>query len=419
MKNLMLAVIMIFFANISCFSAEDFNLNSYSISAFGGSDKEMPAVIPSPSASALPAKSLRVESGLDLNIKIPFGEINKRLSEMPMQGITVIDPSKPLLSSKGAYILFNNISAEMYGLKLKPEVLMESFFEKENLLAIKFVKVKVAGISMGQGGLIGFGKDRVMEFVINKISAKIMESMDAALADNRVPLKAEDALSFAYDKKTWTLRAAISPKFIAPLLPGLVDDIKLNSFSFDDEGFTLSVNSGVGIERIEGYNLALSEGLINKFIRRYADGSNFNFSPDDYDGGIKFRSDGRIEMTAETVVRELPLSPRVCFTVRLITAITAPNTMAIRFEKVDVRKVYGFGLPGIINALLQGKIISSAVDSIAKDTELAAVMTARKIDDKTLEIKFGNNAFLPSFARGAKVTDLLIEQGLIHLAFEL
>ncbi|MCK5106411.1 MAG: hypothetical protein KAQ76_02510, partial [Elusimicrobiales bacterium] len=149
MKNLMLAVIMIFFANISCFSAEDFNLNSYSISAFGGSDKEMPAVIPSPSASALPAKSLRVESGLDLNIKIPFGEINKRLSEMPMQGITVIDPSKPLLSSKGAYILFNNISAEMYGLKLKPEVLMESFFEKENLLAIKFVKVKVAGISMG------------------------------------------------------------------------------------------------------------------------------------------------------------------------------------------------------------------------------------------------------------------------------
>ena len=82
-------------------------------------------------------------------------------------------------------------------------------------------------------------------------------------------------------------------------------------------------------------------------------------------------------------------------------------------------QAYGIGLPGFINNWLQGKMTSSVVDTLTKNPALAKVMTARKLDDKTVEIVLKNSAFMPSFAKGAVIRNLKVGNGLLYLGFDL
>ena len=99
----------------------------------------------------------------------------------------------------------------------------------------------------------------------------------------------QDVLVFSYDKKSWTLKADVSPKFIAPLLPGLIDNVYLNAFGFNNEGFIMGVNTGVGkIGKYKGKNLALTDEIIKKFILKYTKGSEIDLSSKIKKGGIQY-----------------------------------------------------------------------------------------------------------------------------------
>lgn len=420
MKKTTLAAIAALFIAASAY-AGDFNLNAVSAKDLDGAD--FGAAVPLPAVPAetlqLPDKSPNMPAPvLDMSLRLPFLELNERLAGMSGQ-VQVLDPSAPLLAREGDHLVFRNITVNVNGIEAEPVITFRPVFEGENRLAVKFMKVE-ADIVMGPKSLAmpKVDKNEVMALAVEKITAGVTGAMNAALLRNRVDAKAEDFLSFNYDKLSWTLRAQISPKVAAPLLPGLLDNISLNQFAFDDKAFTIGVKSGAAIAQLPGYNLALSDGLLTNFLLKYTSKGDFELLPKGHDGGIKFRQDGRIELSGKIYARDVFLKPNVYFTATILPTLTADNTLKIQVERINIDQAYGIGLPGFINGWLQGKIINSTIDTITKNQALAKVMTARRLDDKTIELKMENRAFLPSFAQGVTIKGLKVGQGLLRLGFE-
>ena len=404
--------------------AGGFTLDSVSVSDLKGYDNAAVTAVPVPARPAAYGslagitKSPNMAPALDMSLKLPYAELNKRMAGI-CDDIKVIDQTVPVLSRQGDHIVFTNVTVNFHGMDVEPTVQIQPAFEGNNRLAIRFSKVD-ADVSFGPKGLGSINKDDLMATIAESLTASMLESMDAAFTANRVQIRAKHILSFTYDKASWTLRASISPDFVAPLLPGLISNISLTSFSFDDKGFTLSVKSAsaASIAQLPGFNLALSDGLLTNFMRSKCAGSDYDLAPQGHDGGIKFRADGRMEVALKAHMRSMTFQPNVYAVIELTPTLTAPDTIVVRFEKVTIDQAYGIGIPGFISNMLQGSAISGVVSGIMTSPDLAQVMSARKLDDKTLELKLKNNAFLPSFAKGVIVRKMMVKQGLMYLGFE-
>jgi len=423
MKKIILAVIAATgFAAAA--SAGDFALDSLRVTDLKAS-QENPQAIPAivqPELQGLEKSANMPAPALDMTIKLPFKALSSRLSELPGIKMQPINPGAPILFRQGNHIAFSNVVVDYNGIEAEPTLLIKPFFEGNNKLAIKVMKVE-ADIAFGPKAAFGaqLDKDGLMEMVMTNLTTGMLEAMDKAFAGNKVPLKAKDVLTFAYDRKSWTLRAAVTPGFVAPLLPGLINNISLTAFSFDESGFALSVKSGsaASIAQLPGYNLAISDGLLDNFILQYTKGTDFEFHPQGKEGGLKFRADGRLELAGKIYARDAFGKPNVYFKATILPELTGPNTLKVRIERVDVDKAYGIGIPGFINNWIQGKVVSSLIETLTTNQGLTKVMTARKLDDKTVQITLKNSAFLPSFAKGAVIKNLKIGNGLMYLGLEL
>ena len=177
--------------------------------------------------------------------------------------------------------------------------------------------------------------------------------------------------------------------------------------------------AGRPIAKLPGYNLALSDGLLDNFISQFTKGTDFEFHPKGHEGGLKFRADGRLELAGKIYARSAFGKPNVYFKATILPELTGPNTLRVRVERVDVDQAYGIGIPGFLNNWIQGKVISSITEALTTNPDLAKVMTARKLDDKTVEIILKNSAFMPSFAKGAVIRNLKVGNGLLYLGFDL
>lgn len=426
MKKIILAAIAAAALNTALL-AGDFDLSSLGVSDLkpSGSQETIQAVPVSGPQGALAAitKSPNMPApALDMTIKLPFKDINKRVATLS-DDMKAIDPAAPIISRQGDHLILTNISIMYKGIECEPTILLKPVFEGNNRLSIRFLKVDV-DISFGPNkgmGMDQLNKDDVMAFLMQTMTSSMMKSMDEAFIGNKVALRAKDIVAFTYDKTAWNLRAVISPGFVAPLLPGLISNVSLTSFSFDDSGFALSVKSGSAsaIAQLPGYNLALSDGLLDNFIAQFTKGTDFEFHPKGHEGGLKFRADGRLELAGKIYARDVTLKPNVFFKATILPTLTAPNTIKIVVERVDVDKAFGIGIPGFINNWIQGKVIRSVIETLTSNQALAKVMTPRKIDDKTVELKLKNSAFLPSFASGAVIKNMKIGNGLLYLSFQL
>ncbi|MEI7528752.1 MAG: hypothetical protein WCK76_07395 [Elusimicrobiota bacterium] len=419
MKKIILAVTAALIVPMSVL-AGDFDLNSMKLSGLRASQPEaVDAGMPVPQEIAGFNKSPNIPAAaLDMTIKLPFKALGERLYGLTDVKIVPLDASAPALYRQGGHIAFSNVSVDYNGIVVEPTVLMKIYFEGNNRLAITVVSVE-ADMVFGPKSVIN--KDELMEMLMTKITNGMTGAMDAAFAANKVKLRAADVLRFAYDRKSWTMRAAVTPNFVAPLLPGLISDVNLTAFTFDSTGFALSVKSGsaASIAQLPGYNLAISDGLITNFVAQYTKGSDFNLKPEGRDGGVKFRGDARMEVAGKALVTSLPLKPNVFFKAEMLPTLVRQNVITLRFEKVTVDKAYGIGVPGFVSNWLQGTIISGVMDTLLTNADLAKVVTARKLDDKTVELTLKNSAFLPSFAKGAVIKNLKIGNGLLYLGFEL
>jgi hypothetical protein len=359
---------------------------------------------------------------LDMTVKLPFRALSERVTSLPQVKMQAIDPSAPILFRQGDHIAFSNVSVNYNGMIVDPTILIKPFFEGRNRLAIKVMKVE-ADIEMGPRAPFTqpLDKDGLMQMVMDNLTKGMLQSMDEAFAKNRVQLRASDVLSFAYDRKSWTLHAAVKPGFVAPLLPGLITDVSLSNFTFDDQGFALSVQTGSAesVAKVPGCNLAISDGLLDNFIGQFAKNTDFQLHPAGHEGGLKFSADGSVELAGKIYARDVFLKPNVYFRARIVPQLVGPNTLKVRVERVDVDQAYGIGVPGFINNWIQGKVVSSVIATLTTNPALAKVMTARRLDDRTVQITLKNSAFLPSFANGAVIDNLKIGNGLMYLGFKL
>ena len=420
MKKLIIAVIAALGMKTAVYAA-DFNLNNLNMADLRASQNEAALMnIPTPEEIAGIEKSPNIPtSALDMTIKLPFAVLSKRIATMPLVTITPLDASAPILFKEGDHISLSNINVKYNDIDVQPTIRIRPSFEGNNKLALKVVGLD-ADVSFGPKAVLD--KDGLMEMVMTQLTTGMLSAMDTALAGNKVALRARDILTFSYDRKSWTLRANIVPKFVAPLLPGLIPDLNLTGFTFDNEGFALSVNAGsaVSIARLPGYNLAMSDGLITNFLMQFTAGSNFNLKPGgSYDGGVKFRADGRMEVAGKVYLPDMTFKPNVYFTAIMQPIVTRDNTIWLRVERVNVEKAYGIGVPGFLNNWLQGTIISNVVKTVMTNEALLKVMSAKKLDDKTVELTLKTSAFLPSFANGATIKYMKFGDGLMYLGFAL
>jgi hypothetical protein len=422
MKKLILAITAV--AGFSSAAlAGDFNLNTLSVSDLRVSQDSLRAA-PAPAQPELLAQDRSPNQPapvLDMTIKLPFSSLSSRLKELPGIKMQPINPASPILFKQGENIAFSNVAVDYNGIEVEPTLLIKPAFEGENRLSIKVVRID-ADIAFGPNKALPqqLDKDGLMEMVMTNLSTGMLEAMDAAFTKNKVPLKARDVLTFAYDRRSWTLRATINPNFIAPLMPNLISNISLRNFTFDTEGFALSVKSGsMNAVQQPGYNLAVSDGLLDNFIAQFTKQGDFQFHPQGHEGGLKFRADGRLEVAGKIYARDVFGKPNVYFKAIILPELTGPNTLRVKVERVEVDQAYGIGIPGFINNWIQGKVIRSITETLTTNPELAKVMTATKLDDTTVRIVLKNSAFLPSFAAGAVIQRLRINNGMMYLGFEL
>lgn len=357
---------------------------------------------------------------LDLSLKLPFRALTALIVDLKDAQITALDPSLPVLQADGENVAFRNVLINYNGIEAEPNILLKPVFEGPNRISIKVAKVSM-DISFGPKamGMTEMDKNAVMEMIMTKVSDGVTGAMDAAFAKNKVALRAADVLTFSYDRLAWKLTASVDSKFVAPLMPGLITDINLTAFSFDQEGFALGAHSGVGAAQLRDHNLTISDGLVTNFIAKNIKDGDFELLPKGHDGGVKFRADGRLELAGKFYARDVFLKPNVYFTATVRPTLTGPNTIRVKIERVNVDQAYGIGLPGFINNWLQNKIVSSVIEALTTNPELAKVMKARKLADDTVEIKLADAAFLPSFAKGAVINKLTLGNGLLYLGFDL
>jgi hypothetical protein len=422
MRKLILAIMAI--AGFSAAAhAGDFNLNNLSVSDLRASQESLQAMpVPdNPELLGMDKSPNLPTPVLDLTLKLPFSSLSSRLKELPGIKMQPINPAAPILFKQGENIAFSNVAVDYNGIEVEPTLILRTAFEGENKLSIKVVKVE-ADIAFGPNKALPqqLDKDGLMEMVMTNLTTGMLQSMDEAFAKNKVALKARDVLTFAYDRRSWTLRANVNPNFIAPLMPGLISNVSLRNFTFDAEGFALSVKSGsMNAAQLPGYNLAVSDGLLDNFIAQFTKQGDFEFHPQGHEGGLKFRADGRLEVAGKIYARDVFGKPNVYFKATIFPELTADNTLRVRVERVDVDKAYGIGIPGFLNNWIQGKVIRSITETLTTNAELAKVMTATKLDDKTVRIVLKNSAFMPSFAKGAVIQKLKINNGMMYLGFEL
>ncbi|MDO8806391.1 MAG: hypothetical protein Q7R35_18425 [Elusimicrobiota bacterium] len=423
MKKIILAAIAAASLSTAVF-AGDFDLNSLSVSDLKASQETILAV-PAPAQPELLGmdKAPNLPSpALDMTIKLPFKSLSSRFSELPGIKMQPINSGAPILFRQGDHIAFSNVAVNYNGIEVEPTILIRPAFEGANKLSIKVMKVE-ANIAFGPKAAFGaeLDKDGLMEMVMTNITTGMLEAMDKAFAGNKTGLKAKDVLTFTYDRKSWTLRAAVSPGFVAPLLPGLISNVTLSNFTFDETGFALSVQSGsaASIAKLPGYNLALSDGLLDNFILQFTKGTDFELHPQGKEGGLKFRADGRLELAGKIYARDAFGKPNVYFKATIFPQLIGPNTLKVVVERVEVDKAYGIGIPGFLNNWIQGKVITSIITTLTTNPAMTKVMTATKLDDKTVKIVLKNSAFLPSFAKGAVINNLKVGNGLLYLGFEL
>lgn len=402
--------------------AGDFALNTLNVSDLRSSQDLQAAPAPAQPELLGMEKSPNLPSPyLDLTVKLPFSSLSARLKDLPGIKLQPINPGAPILYKQADSIAFSNVAVDYNGIEVEPTLIIRPAFEGMNRLSIKVVKVE-ADIAFGPNKALPqqLDKDGLMEMVMTNLTTSMLQSMDEAFAKNKVALKAADVLAFSYDRRSWTLRATIKPDFIAPLMPGLISNVSLSNFTFDEAGFALSVKTGsANAAQLAGYNLTVSDGLLDNFIAQFTKEGDFEFHPKGHEGGLKFRADGRLEVAGKIYARDVFGKPNVYFKAIILPTYVGPNTLRVTVERVEVDQAYGIGIPGFINNWIQGKVIRSITETLTTNPQLAKVMTATKLDDKSVRIVLKNSAFMPSFAKGAVINNLKIANGLLYLGFEL
>ena len=201
----------------------------------------------------LPEKASVIEEddtiGIDATARIPFTTIKKLFLQANLEPlISLIDPSAQILSKSGENIQVKNIRLDINGIIAEPVFLLKPYIESRNLISIKIEKVKFHILMRPNKSLKSsepqFNIEDMMEKAMDALIKEIMANINQKLKEKGISSKAEEILNMKYYKNEWILKTKISTDFIKNFInPGLLGNLSLKSFSYDDKAFYLNIKT--------------------------------------------------------------------------------------------------------------------------------------------------------------------------------
>ena len=213
----------------------------------------------------VPAAQMEADEviGVDLSIRVPFKILKKAvtMAAASEKCLTIIDPAAPVVSKSGEFLKISNITVDANGIIVQPTLTLKPFLEGRDKLAIRIQKIQVhasmapdaassgarttgSPIRADAGNGQAINQEQLMAQVMDVMIKSAYSALNAKLKVEHPMIKAEDILTLKYDKASWTLRATFSSKVLRELVPaGLVGDLHLTGFTFNDTGLVLKIQT--------------------------------------------------------------------------------------------------------------------------------------------------------------------------------
>lgn len=187
--------------------------------------------------------------GMDLNVRIPFATVKKGVEMVAKseKRLTIVDPAAPVMFKSGEFVRVSNLKIDQGGIIVIPTLTLKPYFVGTDKVAIRVQRVALHASmepSVKAAAAPQISEDQIMEQVMDVIIKGTYSAVNDFLKKKQIPMKAEEVVKLRYDKAAWTLHAQVSSKIMGQFIPaGLVGDLHLTGFGFNDKGFVITVQT--------------------------------------------------------------------------------------------------------------------------------------------------------------------------------
>lgn len=246
MKNLKLKTIFAAAALLACGNARayDFALSAVNAEDMRAAQQDLRSPVPAPR----PAADELI--GVDMNIRVPYKTLKNAVKMVAAseKRLTIIDQNAPVVFKSGEFLKISNLHVDANGIKVVPTLTLKPFLEGPDKLAIRVQRVQLHASMepdvMKSAALPAVNQEEIMAQVMDVMIKGVYSALNEKLKAKQLPLKAEDVVRLTYTKADWTLRARVSSRIIGEFLPaGLVGEMHLTGFAFNDAGLTLKIQT--------------------------------------------------------------------------------------------------------------------------------------------------------------------------------
>lgn len=225
-----------------CAAASDFGLQGFSPDDIRVSQSEVRA----PAAQVETGGDM---VGLDMNVRVPFKLLKKAAVQVaaPGSGITLLDPSAPVVYKSGEFVKISNLRVNSGGIIVEPTITLKPYLEARDRVAVKVQRVQVhASMTPSRSGraVPELSQEDLMAQVMDTMVKSVYSALDAKLKEKKLPLRAQDVVTMRYDKAAWILHVAVSSKVMYQFVPAdMVGAMHLTGFSFSDTGVAMKIQT--------------------------------------------------------------------------------------------------------------------------------------------------------------------------------
>ena len=243
MKNNTFKMMIAAAALLLCGSAKasDFDLAALGLDEVRAIQADVKAPAPKPAADEL--------IGVDMNIRVPYKTLKKAtlMVAASEKRLTIINKDAPVMFKSGEFLKISNIHIDANGINVIPTLTLKPYLEARDRLAVRVQRIQLHASmepSVKAAPMPVINQEEIMVQVMDVLIKGVYSSLNNFLKEKQIPMKAEDVVKMQYNKADWTLRATVSSKIIGQFIPpGLVGELHLTGFSFNDSGLVLNIQT--------------------------------------------------------------------------------------------------------------------------------------------------------------------------------
>jgi len=221
--------------------ASDFDLAALNVEDIRAIQADVKAPAPKPVADEL--------IGVDMNIRVPYKTLKKAtlMVAASEKRLTIINKDAPVIFKSGEFLKISNIHIDANGISVTPTLTLKPYLEAKDRLAVRVQRIQLHASmepSVKAAPMPAINQEEIMAQVMDVLVKGVYSSLNNFLKEKQIPMKAEDVVRMQYNKADWTLRATVSSKIIGQFVPpGLVGELHLTGFSFNDSGLVLNIQT--------------------------------------------------------------------------------------------------------------------------------------------------------------------------------